>query len=125
MSENIRLTTDADKSRLRHSLEMGECLRCGKLFETRRLLCARCGTPNFLARPRFSIVITISPCLLLVAFFLAFRTTTQAGTRLGDFMNRGAVIAAVLFVGSVFFAFWTAHSAKRIRRVKRRLLDEQ
>ena len=116
--------TDMDVARARQSLMNGECLRCGHLFEKKRLLCPKCGSPNFLARPKASATVTVAPFVVIVGFFLLFYRVWQEGGELAGFADKGLVIAVVFLLAGCAFAVWTLRSAATVRRVRHDFLAQ-
>jgi predicted nucleic acid-binding Zn-ribbon protein len=116
--------TDTEIARVRQSLSNGECLRCGHLFEKRKLFCPKCGSPNFLARPKASATVTVAPFVVIVGFFLLFYRVWQESGSLAGFADKGLVIAAVFLVAGCAFALWTLRSAATVRRVRQDFLAQ-
>jgi predicted nucleic acid-binding Zn-ribbon protein len=111
-------------SRTRQPLTNGECLRCGHLFTKRKLFCQKCGSPNFLAKPKASAVITVAPFVVIVGFFLLFYQIWQESESLADFADKGLLIAGTFLTAACMFVVWTLRSAAKVRRVRQAILNQ-
>ena len=106
---------EIDPVRLQASLECGECLRCRHLFQKKKLFCPECHSPNFLALPRLSALVTVGPFLAIVGFFVLF-------ARFDVFPPVAIVVAVAMLVLATFFALWTVRSASIVRRARENIL---
>ena len=52
-------------SAIRRASQDGACLRCGGAYDKKKMLCPKCGTPNFVERPIWATTVNVA---LFVAF---------------------------------------------------------